>query len=102
MANPTGKGGFKRGQSGNVKGRPKTVGYVQELARQHTEEAISTIADLLKFSEDESVRIRAAEALLSRAWGRPRQEVEIDATKEFQGTLLKVIRNNDSGSSDSE
>jgi hypothetical protein len=35
--------GLVKGQSGNKAGRPKEVGHVRELARQHTEEAIETL-----------------------------------------------------------
>ena len=43
MGNPTGKGGFQKGQSGNAGGRPKLVGEVQELAEGYTEEAIEAL-----------------------------------------------------------
>jgi len=69
---------YKKGQSGNPGGKPKTLGYVQELARDQTKCAINTLVKIMK-SADESgaVRIRAAEALLNRAWGQPTQPVEL-------------------------
>ncbi len=40
MANQTGKGCFKPGQSGNPGGRPVVAREVKSLAMQHTAEAI--------------------------------------------------------------
>jgi hypothetical protein len=39
---------FKPGQSGNPGGRPKVVGDVQALAREHTSEAIQTLATIMR------------------------------------------------------
>ncbi len=79
MTNPTGKGGWAKGQSGNPGGRPKEVGHVRDLARLHTEQAINTLAEIMQDdSERASARVAAAEALLARGWGRPLQTVEID------------------------
>jgi hypothetical protein len=38
---------FKPGQSGNPHGRPKVVGEVPELARQHTGEATKTLVAIM-------------------------------------------------------
>ena len=44
---------------------------MKELARAHTVEAIETLVAMLQ-AESERTRVAAAEALLSRGWGRNR------------------------------
>jgi hypothetical protein len=47
---------------------PQTV---RELAREHTEEAIRTLAAIMQDGkEPAAARVRAAECLLDRGWGR--------------------------------
>jgi len=65
---------FAKGQSGNPSGRPKVIGEVRDLAREHTLEAIATLADALK-DIDGRVRVAAANALLDRAYGKPAQAI---------------------------
>jgi len=61
----------------NPRGRPRTEQHVVRLARKHTERAISL---LVKVFEDDAApvaaRVTAAQAVLDRGWGKPRQEVE--------------------------
>jgi hypothetical protein len=66
---------WQKGMSSpNPGGRPKALHDVQELARQHTEAAINALAKIMNDDEaPHSARISAAEALLSRGWGRPIQ-----------------------------
>ena len=59
---------FKKGESGNPSGRPKALGEITELARQHSPAAI---AALVKALDDPERAIPAAIALLDRAWGKP-------------------------------
>jgi hypothetical protein len=64
-------GRFQPGISGNPGGRPKEVGHVRELAREHTEEAIGTLAAIMQDGkEPAAARVRAAECLLDRGWRR--------------------------------
>lgn len=66
---------WKPGQSGNPGGRKQDprMRSLQELARQHTEEAVMALVKSLK---DPKVRVPAACALLDRGWGRPKQHIE--------------------------
>jgi hypothetical protein len=77
MANPTGRGGFKKGKSGNPGGRPRQLASVMHEARRHTLEALRVLSRLMRSAESESVRLNAAEAILNRGWGRPIQALLI-------------------------
>jgi len=48
------------------------------LARRHTRSAINALVRIMEGDGSEAARISAANALLDRGWGRPRQEMEVD------------------------
>jgi hypothetical protein len=48
---------------------------IRSLARSYTEMAIQTLAGIAQNGEQESARVRAAEALLDRGWGKPVQAI---------------------------
>ena len=70
---------FCKGISGNPGGRPKVLGEVQELARQHAPSAITELARLALKAKNETARIAAIRELLDRGYGRFRQAMEITA-----------------------
>jgi hypothetical protein len=49
-----------------------------EEARNHTLEAICVLSELMRSANSESVRLNAAEAILSRGWGKPVQAFQVD------------------------
>ena len=51
---------------------------LSDLAREHTREAIAALVTIMSGNGSEAARISAANALLDRGWGRPRQEMEVD------------------------
>jgi hypothetical protein len=68
---------FCRGRSGNPSGRPKVLGELQELARQHAPAAIAELGRLSLKAKNENVRIAAIRELLDRGFGRARQSMEV-------------------------
>ena len=72
---------FQPGQSGNPGGRPKGESRVREAARAQTEAALDVLVAAMA-DEDARVRIKAAEVLLDRGWGKPPQSIGQDAEAE--------------------
>jgi len=61
---------------------------VQELARQYTEQAIETLAEIMNNHDAAApARIAAAEALLNRGWGKPIQPTAQAETGTFEDWL---------------
>ena len=59
-------------------GRPKAVKAVEDAAREHTADAIATLARIAKDSAaPEAAQVAAANALLNRGWGMPRQKHDV-------------------------
>lgn len=68
---------FVKGQSGNPAGGSKKVAAVQRKAEDFVDEAVSVLAAALK-DGDTKTRIMAANAILDRGLGKPKQSVEVN------------------------
>jgi hypothetical protein len=79
---------FQKGQCGNPKGRLKILAEVQQLARQYTESAIKTLAEICQDTKaPPAARVAAANGLLDRGYGKPPQALEHSGS----GVVLKVL-----------
>jgi hypothetical protein len=71
------KGGPRPG-AGRPKGSPnKITRPIKELAADYSEECIHRLVHLSQHAESEQVRLAANIAVLDRAHGRPRQEIDL-------------------------
>lgn len=82
---------WKPGQSGNPKGRPpnEEIRRVRDLASKHVPEAIQTLASVMSTSDDDRARCLAANSILDRAAGKPKQQ------HEFQVQDLRRMSDNE-------
>lgn len=81
---------FAKGVSGNPGGRPKEDGDVKALARQHTVEAIQTLAKWMA-SDNAKASVSASQALLDRGWGKPAQAVTGEDGAPLLPTVIKHV-----------
>src|SRR5262249_52848053 len=98
-------GRFPKGVTGNAGGRPKAELHIRELAREHTEQAIRALVEIMTGEDKHApaiARVAAAEAILDRAWGKPVQmvggpdegpmKIEIDNSAElFRCRIARLV-----------
>jgi hypothetical protein len=81
---------FKPGVSGNPGGRPKVVGELRALAREHTAAALEALVEIVGSKKaPPAARVAAANSILDRGYGRP--ETKIDATLEQSNSAAENI-----------
>ena len=74
--NPSGKGGFMKGQSGNPGGRSRRhIGDLSREARRYASLAVSTLVKICRNGMERN-RLVAARELLDRGYGRPIQMID--------------------------
>jgi Family of unknown function (DUF5681) len=88
-------GRFRKGQSGNLAGRPKqprSVKEVRQLARQHTVQMVEVLSRVaLNPKSPPQARAAAASALLDRAWGKP-ASLDLEGAEQL---VIRVVKFND-------
>jgi hypothetical protein len=82
-------GRFVPGVSGNPGGRPKENDEVKQLARQHTEAAITRLVQWMQ-DDNPKASVAACIALLDRGWGRPTQAISGEGGGPIDVNLVEV------------
>lgn len=71
---------WKPGQSGNPNGRPKKVQTIAQLAEDNSEKALRKLIKLIDSDKDQ-IALAAAQAVLDRSMGKPKQAVDVSSNR---------------------
>jgi len=92
------KRGGRRTGAGRPLGVPnKLTRPLKELAALHSEESIAMLVHLRDHAEAEQVRLAAANSLLDRGHGKPRQEIDLSDDKKITVIVNRGGRALDAG-----
>ena len=84
------RGGARPG-AGRKKGTPnKATADIRAAAQEYTDQALSVLVQIATAGESEAARVAAANSILDRAHGKPRQSVEVEA--DVTATVRKIER----------
>lgn len=79
QAKSSSHGGARPG-AGRKKGTPnKATADIRAAAQEYTDQALNVVVQIATAGEGEAARVAAANSILDRAHGKPRQSVEVDA-----------------------
>jgi hypothetical protein len=86
--------GFEKGQSGNPGGRAKYVlpdgRTLADVAREHTVAAIETLVCVMTSGDTSAAQVSAANAILDRGWGKPKQDLGLDVTEDAADVIASA------------
>lgn len=74
---------FQPGQSGNKVGRPAKTDEertLEAMCREKTPDALGTILDIMRESQNDRARLSAAQYVVDRGWGKARESLELSGT----------------------
>ena len=89
--------GVKTG--GRQAGTPnKATASVREAAQQYTDEALKTLVEVMgDETAPPAARVAAANSLLDRGHGKPRQELDVDHKGDLTHLIVKFIDSDGDG-----
>ena len=78
------------------RGRPKgsvnkATADIRAAAQAYTDDALATLAQIMKAGESEAARVAAANSILDRGFGKPRQAMDVDAQVKTDVTVIELI-----------
>ena len=69
----------------------KVTADIRAAAQAYTDDALATLAQIMKAGESEAARVAAANSILDRGFGKPRQAMDVDAQVKTDVTVIELI-----------
>ena len=92
MANRVKTGGRQAGTPN------KATASIREAAQQYTDEALKTLVEVMgDETAPHAARVAAANSLLDRGHGKPRQELDVDHKGELTHLIVKFVDSDGDG-----
>ena len=92
MANRVKTGGRQAGTPN------KATASIREAAQQYTDEALKTLVEVMgDETAPHAARVAAANSLLDRGHGKPRQELDVDHKGELTHLIVKFVDSDGEG-----
>lgn len=83
--------GGKREGAGRPKGAVnKATADIREAAQEYTDEALMVLAEVMRDGDSAAARVAAANSILDRGHGKPRQSMDVEAN--VAATITEVRR----------
>lgn len=79
---------FQKGVSGNPAGRTPDPENVKEYSKQFTRKAIDALVNIIDTSNNPTAVVNASNSILNRAWGQPKQSMDIDVVHKHETSDL--------------
>ena len=87
-----GKVGGARPGAGRPKGAVnRATADIRAAAQVYTEDALATLAQIMKAGESEAARVAAANTILDRGFGKPRQSMDVDASGDMKIEIVTGV-----------
>lgn len=84
--------GGKREGAGRPKGAVnKATADIREAAQEYSQEALDTLAKVMRDGDSAAAKVAAANSILDRAHGKPKQSMDIDANVDASVTLVELV-----------
>ena len=88
-------GGIREGSGRPVGAANKATSGLKlnlsELAREHTNNALDALVEVMQSSQSDSARIAAATAILDRGYGRPTKTTSLEVNAPFVPTEIRLV-----------
>lgn len=89
-------GTFQKGKSGNPGGRPKSIDEIVQIAREASPDAMRKIIEIMKRPDAPApAAIAAAQHILDRAYGKPKETVDMTVKQTLEDLVLASMRKKD-------